>query len=130
MPRPKSSISLSITSARPSIRATPSPISRMTPTLCLRLADLAIAICASISCTRSIMGGRCLSSQARRERVQPGPHTTVVDVATDLDPHAGDEARVALEGGFQPGPVGSLQASLDVLADVWGQWQGALDQRT
>ena len=55
MPWPKSSISLSIASARPSTLATPSPISRMTPTVCLAAAALAPAICASISWTRSAM---------------------------------------------------------------------------
>ena len=38
MPWPKSSISFSMTSPRPSTLATPSPISRMTPTVCLAVA--------------------------------------------------------------------------------------------
>ena len=52
MPLPRSIISLSIASVRPSILATPSPISRMTPTFCLAAAVFAPAICASISCSR------------------------------------------------------------------------------
>src|SRR6266436_3145069 len=38
MPWPRSIISFNIASARPSIRATPSPISRITPTFCVAAA--------------------------------------------------------------------------------------------
>ena len=55
MPLPKSSISFSMTSPRPSTLATPSPISRMTPMFCLTAVAFAPAICASMSCIRLAM---------------------------------------------------------------------------
>src|ERR1017187_6477981 len=54
-PLPKSSISLSIASVRPSILATPSEHSRTTPTFCLLTDVLTPAICASISCNKLLI---------------------------------------------------------------------------
>jgi hypothetical protein len=58
MPLPKSNISLSMVSVRPSILATPSPISRTVPTLVLAVAVFAPAIWASISCSKLLIGVR------------------------------------------------------------------------
>ena len=49
--------SLSITSLRPSMRATPSPTSRTTPTLLLVVVVLRLAICVSMSWRIVLMGG-------------------------------------------------------------------------
>ena len=73
MPLPRSSISLSIASVRPSILATPSPISRMTPTFCLAAAVFAPAICASISCNRLLIRSSSRSKTLSPARSSPRP---------------------------------------------------------
>ncbi len=87
MPWPKSSISLSITSLRPSTLATPSPISRMTPTFCsgrgrFRAGDLRFDFLYQVS--HVVLSLTVRHSQARFERGQPGSHAAVVHVAADL----------------------------------------------
>ena len=110
MPWPKSSISLSIASVRPSILATPSPISRMTPTFCLAAAVLAPAICASISCSRSAIGPHLDASKTVLQRRQPGPHAAVIDIAAHLDAHPADQRRAARRTTVvSPGPYTARQ---------------------
>src|SRR5215218_3576268 len=129
MPWPKSSISLSMTSARPSTLATPSPISRMMPTLRLPAATLAPKICASISCTKSAIGHLTAEQlKIRLERRQPGPHAVVIHVAADFDPHAADERRVLGERGGESLAVDARQVGLDGQPFRRRQRHGALDQ--
>src|SRR5262245_30343133 len=114
MPWPRSIISLSMASARPSILATPSPISRITPTVFLAVAALAPAICSSISRSRLLIGP---SAEALLQLGQRAPHAAVVDVAGDLHPHPGDEGGVLLERGRHPRPVRAREAGLDAVPE-------------
>ena len=116
MPLPKSSISLSMTSASPSTLATPSPISRMTPTFCLAVAVLAPAICASISCTRSAISSlltpRChrrASSAASLARTLPS--YTSLPTLMRIPPMSAGFSR---ERRVEPGTVDTGEAGLDV----------------
>ena len=128
MPCPKSSISFSITSPSPSTRATPSPISRMTPTVCLAAAALAPAICASISWTRSAMVSYLTLTEPASIARQPGAHAAVEHVAADADPHAADERGILAERRLQPGAVQSRQVWLRAsLRSVVGQRRRAFD---
>src|SRR5690349_18330779 len=97
MPCPRSSISFNITLPRPSTRATPSPISRITPTLRRTAAVFAPAISVSRSWIRLDMmtsGARSARPEARLERGQAALDAAVVDRAADGDPHAADERRI------------------------------------
>src|SRR5437879_3879572 len=118
IPWPRSSISLSMTSLRPSTRATPSPISRITPTFCLSVTAFAPAIRASISCTRVLIASprparRPLDSEARPERCQSTPDGAVIDVAADLHAQPPDQRRVDDEGGRDRVTVLAGQPFLD-----------------
>src|SRR5262245_11263244 len=105
-PSPKSSISLYIASARPSTLATPSPISRTTPTFCLVTAVFTPAICCSISCNKLLIGlVQTRDSKALLQRRQPGLNAAVVNIAPYADPDATDQSRVLLETDAQPPPV-------------------------
>src|SRR5262249_1844915 len=109
MPWPRSSISFSITSSSPSTRATPSPISRMMPTLRLIAAVLTPAIWRSRSCKRLAIFSPCrvrkdqayetVSSEELFERRQATLDAVVVHVAADLDAHAADECGIVAERG-------------------------------
>ena len=84
----------------PSTLATPSPISRMTPTLCLAAAafgarDLGFDFLDQVS--HSVISRSAERSQTGLERRQPGAHAAVVDIAADLDTHAADERGVLRE---------------------------------
>ena len=130
MPWPKSSISLSMTSASPSTLATPSPISRMMPTLCLAAAALAPAICASISCTRSaIASSPPRTSQPCLERRQAGPHAVVVHIAADPDPHPADERGILGEGRFESRPYTRARPAWMSSRMSGTSGVGALDER-
>src|SRR3954468_20632978 len=139
MPPPKSSISLSITSPSPSILATPSPISRIVPTVCLAVAALAPAICSSISVSRSTIGHSLKPVRKPPKNVSPlpfrfqgcesGADTAVVDVAAHLDPDAADERGVLAKGHFERVAIRANKASFDVLAQLSRQRRGAFDQR-
>src|SRR5262245_22015647 len=126
MPWPRSIISFSMASARPSMRATPSPISRITPTLCFAVAALAPAICSSISRSRLLIG---TSAEALLQRGQRRPHAAVVDVAPDLDAHPRDERGVLLERSLDSRPVGARHPGLHARPEVRGKRGGALHQR-
>src|SRR3954469_5766718 len=138
-PAPKSSISFSITSPSPSIRATPSPISRIVPTVCFAVAAFALLIWDSISNTRFDMSftshavrkagpaPACLL-EPRCQSVQPGAHAAVVDVAADLDSDAADQAGILRERSRDIGAVGVGDVAAQRLAHRLVQRRGALDQ--
>ena len=69
MPSPKSSISFNIASVRPSIFATPSPISRTMPTFCFAVAVFAPVIWASISCNRLLINFFSYGVSAERRNI-------------------------------------------------------------
>src|SRR5262249_24490892 len=125
MPWPRSIISLSMASARPSTRATPSPISRITPTLCFAVAAVTPAISASISRSRLLIGTLGHSSDPSAEALlqhgQRRAHAAVVDVAADLDAHPRDERGVLLEGSGVSRTVGTREAGLDAVTETDGE---------
>ena len=146
MPLPKSSISLSIASVRPSILATPSPISRTTPTFCLAGVVLTPAICASISCSRSahmvspqtsIVGHRIRSGSRLNHardlksfppRRQAALHAAVINIAAHLDAHAADQRRILGENACSsPGRTHCFRLGLDVGLQIRRQRRGAFD---
>ena len=99
MPWPKSSISLSMASASPSILATPSPISRMMPTFCFGgrrfcARDLGFDFLQQVS--HGSPHSRGIHSRASRA-ASLRAHAAVIDVAPDLDAHSADEGGVLLE---------------------------------
>src|SRR6266404_5883657 len=110
-PSPRSIISLSMASVRPSILATPSPSSRMLPTFCLAAAVLAPAICTSISINRLLMAPRFLETLF--ERCQPSLHAAVIHVAAHLDAHPGDQRRAVGEGRGDVRAVAAHETRLD-----------------
>src|SRR5215468_10689133 len=119
MPCPRSSISLSIASVRPSTLATPSPTSRMMPTFCLLDVPLASLICASISCNRSVIfpSPRSTGPQDRKahrdllrsklslQRLQTLAHAPVIDITAYPDPHSSDQCRAERERSAYPGSI-------------------------
>src|SRR6185312_10091245 len=129
-PLPKSSISFSIASVRPSILATPSEISRTTPTFCLAVVVLTPAICASISCNMLIKTFVRSGVSAERRKfyfsgalpsrrynqlktlnqpVQPRLHAPVINIAAHLDPQAAQQRRVLRERNAQALAVKSAE---------------------
>src|ERR1051325_6420610 len=120
-PLPKSSISFSMASVRPSILATPSPISRTAPTFCLPTDVLTPAIWASISCSRLLIN----SSKCLRQLAQPGADAAVIDVAAHLHAQAADQARVLGEGNGQTRSVPAGPIGLHGGAQVFRQVNGA-----
>src|SRR6266568_5057995 len=106
-PLPKSSISLSIASAKPSILATPSPISRTVPTFCLTVVVLTPEIWASISCNKLL-----IKSKAFFERRQPGLDAAIIDVAADFQAQTTDERRVLGKRKGQTRAVNARQTGL------------------
>src|SRR5262245_37882236 len=124
-PLPKSIISLSMASVRPSSLATPSPSSRMMPTFCLAAAVFAPAICASISCNRSAI--YYLASKTLLQRRQPGAHAPVIHIAAHLDAHPADQRRALGEDSHESRPVSSRETGFDVCLQIRRQGRGALD---
>src|SRR5581483_299010 len=134
MPFPKSSISLSIASVRPSILATPSPISRTIPTFCLEAPVLTPAICASISCNNVLM---FLSCWLRIDQIsslktlfqcgQARLDAPVVNVTAHLDTHAPDQRRILHKGDVQACPVDTAQRGLNRSLQVRAERHCALD---
>ncbi len=110
-PSPKSSISFSMASERPSILATPSPISRTVPTFCLVTPVFSPEIWASMSCNNVLM---CLnySLQTFLQRLQASLDGAVVNVASHLDPHPAQQGRILRERKTQTRPVVSGQIRL------------------
>src|SRR5688572_33344150 len=98
-PLPKSSISLSIASVRPSILATPSETSRTVPTFCFETDVFTPAICASISWRIELI---VLSELRNHFRVlksfgqggQSRLHTAVKNITAHLDAQSADQGRV------------------------------------
>src|ERR1700756_4353339 len=147
MPLPKSSTSLSISSARPSTLATPSPISRITPTFCLAAVALTPAICASISLSKSaicpsLLIVHCKSpferapQTTRSIRADSKPflqcgqlrlHAAVEHIAADLNPHPANQRWVSSELDVDSGAVGIFQASPDVRPQISRQRRRGLD---
>src|SRR5688572_299407 len=113
-PCPRSSISLTMTSARPSTRATPSPISRMTPTVCRVTPLLAAAISASMSASRLDMNAYLIPrSQPRLDRVETPAHGVVVDMAADPHAQSANQAGVLAECGVHAAPEPSFDIGLE-----------------
>src|SRR5437762_5991336 len=145
MPLPKSSISLSIASVRPSIFATPSPISRTSPTFCLATDVLSPEIWASISCNRLLINssfvvrGQLLLSRPGNETTggskffrqfgQAGADAAVVDVASHLHAQAADQFRILREGYRQSRTVAARQIRLDAHAQIVRDLNRAFDFR-
>src|SRR4030095_15776440 len=94
-PSPKSSISLSIASVRPSILATPSEISRTVPMFCLAAEVMALLIWASISWRIELISFSNYGDQyllkSFDERIQTRLHTAVIHVAAHRHAHAADQ---------------------------------------
>src|SRR6266542_3493711 len=113
-PLPKSSISLSMASVRPSILATPSPISRTVPTFCLATEVFTPEIWASISCNRVLIR----VSKSVRQLRQPRANAAVVNVAADLNAQTADQIRILGEGNSQSRTVLARKVRLHPDAQV------------
>src|SRR5262249_8210802 len=116
MPWLRSIISLSIASVRPSIRATPSPISLMTPTFSLPAGALAPAICSSISNNRFDIHPqkfRSGTSKTLLQRAQLRLNALVIDITSHFDPHPRDQLGVLCERDADPRAVQSHETGLD-----------------
>src|SRR5262249_43820271 len=133
IPWPRSIISFSIASVRPSIRATPSPISRMTPTFCLAVVAFTPAISASISIKRSAIYFphlRTAKIQSVFHSGQPGPHTIVINITAGFDPHAADQRGALRERDPDPGTVDALETSLNSVLQLRRQGRSAFNSGT
>src|SRR4030095_4691858 len=108
MPWPRSSISLSIASFRPSTFAMPSPISRIPPTFWRTPAALAPAICSSISFSRSaillhpdsIQSSRSVrvgDTKALLECPQVVQYAAVIHITSNPDTHPTDQVWIMRE---------------------------------
>src|SRR5215510_10900943 len=127
-PLPKSSISLSIASVRPSIFATPSPISRTIPTFCFAAVVLTPAICVSISCNKVLIFLRYVrESKAFLKRGQAGLDAAIIDVAADFYPHPTDESAILAKRKIQAGAVYTSQQCLDIGLELGRQRYGAFN---
>src|SRR5687768_14953790 len=112
-PLPKSSISLSLARARPSILATPSPISRTVPTFSFSVAALSPVMRASISCNTVVIS--FFSSKSRCKPGEAAANAAVIHVAADFDAQPADERRVLRERNPQTRPVDLVQLIRDLL---------------
>src|SRR5262249_23359970 len=120
-----------------STRATPSPISRMMPTLRLIAAVLTPAIWRSRSCKRLAIFSPCrvrkdqayetVSSEELFERRQATLDAVVVHVAADLDAHAADECGIVAERGHDSLTESLRNSGLDSGLRVGRERGGALD---
>src|SRR3569833_1914750 len=149
-PLPKSSISFSIASVRPSILATPSEISRTTPTFCLAAVVLTPAICASISSniliTIFIRSGSSVESRTKyhftgalpsrryqlktfHQTFQPRLHAAIVNITANLDPQTTQQRRVLRERKIQPQPIKFSELVFDLSLNFWRHRRGAFDFR-
>src|SRR5437899_1664672 len=119
MPFPKSSISLSIAPVRPSIFATPSPISRTVPTFCRAVAVLTPEIWASISCNKVLISfvsrnhgqlqlGRNHLHCFKRlfQSAQPSLHAPIKNIATNLDAQSANQGGILRKGNIQSLAIG------------------------
>src|SRR5271170_5887312 len=142
-PLPKSSISLSIVSVRPSIFATPSPISRTTPTFCFAVAAFAPLICASISCNRLLIFFICHRVTGNTGEIIPVPlrlktlfqffqthfYAAVVKVAADLNPQTADERRILAERNAHARAIFLFNFLRYVCLQIGGQRRRAFNAR-
>src|SRR5437773_6082970 len=146
-PLPKSSISLSMASVRPSIFATPSPISRTMPTFCFITDVFTPVIWASISCSRLLINVQVVgdgleatgpapmaarpspNSKFVRQLRQAPADTPVVNVAPHLHAQTADQTRVQGEGNTQPRTVFARQIRLHAGPEVFRKLNGAFDSR-
>src|SRR6266576_2510865 len=124
-PLPKSSISLSIASVRPSILATPSPISRTLPTFCLATDVFTPAIWASISCNRVLIR----VSKSVRQLSQPRADAAVVNVAAHLHAQTADQTLVLGKRNSQPWTVLAREVRLYSGNQVFRELHRAFDSR-
>src|SRR5438045_6049260 len=143
-PLPKSSISLSMASVRPSIFATPSPISRTVPTFSLATEVFTPAIWASISCSRLLINDQASGdgseaigrapiaarpspdSKFVRQLRQSGAHAAVVNVAAHLHAQTADQVRIAGEGHGQARAVSAREVGLHGGSQRFRRLDGAL----
>src|SRR5215470_11416578 len=129
-PLPKSNISLSFARVRPSILATPSPISRSVPTFCLAVSVLTPAICASISWIKVAI--KCHiwfrhHSKALLERSQTGLDAAIIDIAANTDAHSTEQRRVFAERSGHARAIDFGQSGFYVGLQIRRQCFGALD---
>src|SRR5438552_2939988 len=124
-PLPKSSISLSIASVRPSILATPSPISRTLPTFCLATEVFTPAIWASISCNRVLIG----VSKSVRQLSQPRADAAVVNVAADLHAQTANQILLLSKRNSQPWTVLAREVRLYCRTQTFREMNRAFDCR-
>src|SRR5438552_260471 len=124
-PLPKSSISLSMASVRPSILATPSPISRTLPTFCRATEVFTPAIWASISCNRVLIR----VSKSVRQLSQPRADAAVVNVAAHLHAQTADQILVLSKGNSQTRTVPAREVCLHADTQVFRELNRAFDFR-
>src|SRR6516225_3464748 len=99
-PPGNSIISFSITSLRPSIFATPSPISRTVPTFDFVVVVFRLEICDSISCRSELINGRrARGSNRGGEAVQAVVDTSIPDIAAELDAQAANQIAIHAKVG-------------------------------
>ncbi len=124
-PLPKSSISFSMASVRPSIFATPSPISRTTPTFWRATEVLMPEICASISCSKLLINqsvgfqfknaSRRFSKRARTLPSCTSPSTLIRRLPSSAGFLVKDNiqtyAILAAPGLLSPRPVASVESA-------------------
>src|ERR1035437_11109980 len=99
-PPPKSSISLYIASLRPSTLATPSPISRTTPTFCFITEVFTPAIWLSISCNIELIAAYGIAKRGLESGFQLGQprlDAAVEHIAANLHAQAANELGILEE---------------------------------
>src|SRR5438552_4071056 len=124
-PLPKSSISLSIASVRPSILATPSPISRTLPTFCLATEVFTPAIWVSISRNRVLIK----VSKSVRQLSQSRADAAVVNVAAHLHAQTADQILILGEKNRQSRTVPAHEVRLYSGTQAFRELNRAFDSR-
>src|SRR5262249_28437592 len=113
---------------RPSILATPSPISRTTPTFCFAAPTLAPVIWASISCRRLLISGNGVCRlKTLFEGGKASLDAAVIDIAADFDPQAAEQGVVLGKRDIQTGAIEAPEVRLDTGLQVGGERNGAFD---
>src|SRR5208283_4589511 len=115
-PLPKSSISFNMASVRPSILATPSPISRTMPTFWRATEVFTPEIWASISCSILLINQFRSDPRLKAfpQRLEARPHAAVVNVAAHVDAQSADQRRILGEGDVQSRAVSPAETGLNV----------------
>src|SRR5277367_1700467 len=127
-PLPKSSISLSMASERPSILATPSPISRTVPTFWRVTPVFKPEIWASISCNNVLINLVEFSGALQQGREAP-LHRAIINIAAHLHADAANQGGILRENKSQPRAVLPGQVVLNLPLLLWRQGGGALNGR-